>query len=63
MTPREHAARPGGREAEELRARIQALVHQANHADGAGPGSIRAQRREIEQLRAELAACVRRHST
>lgn len=57
------ASRPGLRESDRLLARIRTLVQQTDRGDGADGATVRAQRREIEHLKLQLAEIVKRNPT
>jgi hypothetical protein len=50
-----------GRETDRLLGRIRTLVHQSDRGDGADRASLRAQKREIEELKSQLAEVIERN--
>jgi hypothetical protein len=54
------ASTPVGRETDRLLERIRTLVRQTDRGDGAGAATLRAQQREIERLKSQLAEVVKR---
>jgi hypothetical protein len=50
-------------ETDRLLHRIRTLIHPAGVHDGRNAASLRAQKREIDRLKLELAECVKRNPT
>jgi hypothetical protein len=62
MAPK-HSSTSGMRETDRLLQRIRALVQQTSHRDGSDGPTVRAQKREIEHLKSQLAEMVKRNPT
>ena len=60
---RKRASKSVSREPDRLLQRIRTLVQQSNGSDGSDGATVRAQRREIEQLKSQLAEIVKRNPT
>jgi hypothetical protein len=62
MAPK-RASTPARRETDRLLQRIRELVGQTDRGDGASGATVRAQKREIEELKSRLAEVVMRNPT
>ena len=60
---RKRASRSATRDSDRLLQRIRTLVQQSNGGDGSDGATVRAHRREIEQLQSQLAELVKRNPT
>jgi hypothetical protein len=62
MAPRRASTSPR-RETDRLLQRIRTLVRETARGDGSNGATLRAQKREIEQLKSQLAEIVKRNPT
>jgi hypothetical protein len=61
--PSKRATTSVNRKTDRLLHRIRTLVQETDRADGAGKAIVRGQKREIEQLKSQLAEIVKRNPT